>query len=225
MRWHEARGIHVFNPHTHVLEDGGMKQTDWAQLGFKTGADPVGPGTPPSKVSNEQTKSRKKSRVIFGHQLKTRIAFIYSSIYKTFCRLSDHQTHSYDDETFHSEQLPYLYIVLVSFHFFFCRFAFFKFNLRLPMTWVACSTRGRCARGRSREPRLKVPIRKGPFRRRIGWRNGGREGRWRLGSTRSVRRWWGRHRRPGRRSRRRRGLKEKVVSGPSGRLKTSLPPT
>lgn len=59
MRWHEARGIYVFNPHTHVLEDGGMKQTDWAQLGFKTGADPVGPGTPPSKVSNEQTKSRK----------------------------------------------------------------------------------------------------------------------------------------------------------------------
>ena len=42
MRWHESNGIPVFNPHTHVLEDGGMKQTDWAQLGFKSGADPNG---------------------------------------------------------------------------------------------------------------------------------------------------------------------------------------
>ena len=42
MRWHEAAGIHVFSPHTHVLEDGGMKETDWAALGFKAGADPAG---------------------------------------------------------------------------------------------------------------------------------------------------------------------------------------
>jgi hypothetical protein len=40
MRRHEARGIHVFNPHTHVLEDGGMKHADWAQLGFKTDVHP-----------------------------------------------------------------------------------------------------------------------------------------------------------------------------------------
>ena len=32
----------VFDPHTHVLEDGGMKQTDWAQLGFKRKVDPKG---------------------------------------------------------------------------------------------------------------------------------------------------------------------------------------
>ena len=42
MRWHEANGIPVFNPHTHVLEDGGMKETDWAQLGFKRRVDPSG---------------------------------------------------------------------------------------------------------------------------------------------------------------------------------------
>eukprot|EP00227_Mantoniella_beaufortii_P011856 CAMPEP_0197583006 /NCGR_PEP_ID=MMETSP1326-20131121/6048_1 /TAXON_ID=1155430 /ORGANISM="Genus nov. species nov., Strain RCC2288" /LENGTH=572 /DNA_ID=CAMNT_0043147165 /DNA_START=446 /DNA_END=2164 /DNA_ORIENTATION=- len=42
LRWHDEAGIHVFNPHTHVLEDGGMKETDWAQLGFKAGADPAG---------------------------------------------------------------------------------------------------------------------------------------------------------------------------------------
>ena len=24
MRWHEDAGIHIFNPHTHVLEDGGQ---------------------------------------------------------------------------------------------------------------------------------------------------------------------------------------------------------
>ena len=28
--------------HRHVLEDGGMKQTDWAQLGFKRRVDPGG---------------------------------------------------------------------------------------------------------------------------------------------------------------------------------------
>ena len=40
--WHEANGMPVFDPHTHVLEDGGMKQTDWAQLGFKRKVDPTG---------------------------------------------------------------------------------------------------------------------------------------------------------------------------------------
>ncbi len=38
----EARGITVFDPHTFVLEDGGMKQTDPAQLAFKRHADPLG---------------------------------------------------------------------------------------------------------------------------------------------------------------------------------------
>ena len=38
----EARGITVFDPHTYILEDGGMKQTDPAQLAFKYQADPLG---------------------------------------------------------------------------------------------------------------------------------------------------------------------------------------
>jgi len=39
---HEARGCPVFNPHTYILEDGGMKVTDAAQLAFKRVADPLG---------------------------------------------------------------------------------------------------------------------------------------------------------------------------------------
>ena len=42
LSWHEANGMPVFDPHTHILEDGGMKQTDWAQLGFKRKVDPNG---------------------------------------------------------------------------------------------------------------------------------------------------------------------------------------
>ena len=42
LAWHESNGMPVFDPHTHVLEDGGMKQTDWAQLGFKRRVDPTG---------------------------------------------------------------------------------------------------------------------------------------------------------------------------------------
>ena len=38
----EAHGIAVYDPHTYVLEDGGMKQTDPAQLAFKYQADPLG---------------------------------------------------------------------------------------------------------------------------------------------------------------------------------------
>jgi FAD/FMN-containing dehydrogenase len=38
----EARGVTIFDPHTYVLEDGGMKQTDPAQLAFKRQADPRG---------------------------------------------------------------------------------------------------------------------------------------------------------------------------------------
>ena len=37
-----SAGAPVFDPHTHLLEDGGMKETDWAQLGFKRAADPRG---------------------------------------------------------------------------------------------------------------------------------------------------------------------------------------
>ena len=38
----EADGCHVFDPHTWVLEDGGMKQVDTVQLDFKKLADPQG---------------------------------------------------------------------------------------------------------------------------------------------------------------------------------------
>jgi FAD/FMN-containing dehydrogenase len=38
----ESDGCHVFDPHTWVLEDGGMKQVDEAQLEFKRLADPLG---------------------------------------------------------------------------------------------------------------------------------------------------------------------------------------
>jgi FAD/FMN-containing dehydrogenase len=38
----EADGCVIFDPHTWVLEDGGMKQVDQAQLDFKKQADPLG---------------------------------------------------------------------------------------------------------------------------------------------------------------------------------------
>jgi len=38
----EADGCTIFDPHTWVLEDGGMKQVDEAQLDFKKAADPQG---------------------------------------------------------------------------------------------------------------------------------------------------------------------------------------
>jgi FAD/FMN-containing dehydrogenase len=38
----EADGCWIFDPHTWVLEDGGMKQVDEAQLDFKKQADPLG---------------------------------------------------------------------------------------------------------------------------------------------------------------------------------------
>jgi len=38
----EADGCRIFDPHTFVLEDGGMKQVDEAQLAFKQRADPHG---------------------------------------------------------------------------------------------------------------------------------------------------------------------------------------
>ena len=39
---HNAMGAPIFNPHTFVLEDGGMKQTDQVQLDFKQENDPKG---------------------------------------------------------------------------------------------------------------------------------------------------------------------------------------
>jgi FAD/FMN-containing dehydrogenase len=38
----EDQGAIVFNPHTYLLEDGGMKSVDWAQFKFKQKVDPYG---------------------------------------------------------------------------------------------------------------------------------------------------------------------------------------
>jgi FAD/FMN-containing dehydrogenase len=40
--YHEAQGAIIFNPHTHLIEDGGMKHVDLAQLQFKQKMDPHG---------------------------------------------------------------------------------------------------------------------------------------------------------------------------------------
>ena len=42
IRIHENMGAPIFNPHRYTLEEGGMKQTDEAQLAFKREADPRG---------------------------------------------------------------------------------------------------------------------------------------------------------------------------------------
>jgi FAD/FMN-containing dehydrogenase len=42
IRIHEDHGCPIFNPHRYTLEEGGMKQTDLAQLAFKREADPKG---------------------------------------------------------------------------------------------------------------------------------------------------------------------------------------
>lgn len=40
--YHEAHGVAIFNPHTYILEDGGMKTIDENQLAFKRIVDPHG---------------------------------------------------------------------------------------------------------------------------------------------------------------------------------------
>jgi FAD/FMN-containing dehydrogenase len=40
--YHEAQGAMIFNPHTYILEDGGRKMVDPAQLQFKAEVDPYG---------------------------------------------------------------------------------------------------------------------------------------------------------------------------------------
>ncbi len=42
IRWLEANGCPVADPHTYILEDGGMKTVDEAQLAFKRRTDPLG---------------------------------------------------------------------------------------------------------------------------------------------------------------------------------------
>jgi FAD/FMN-containing dehydrogenase len=40
--YHEAQGAIIFNPHTYLIEDGGMKMVDRAQVDFKAMVDPYG---------------------------------------------------------------------------------------------------------------------------------------------------------------------------------------
>lgn len=42
IKYHEDQGCPIFNPHTYVLEDGGMKQVDEGQVAIKRRADPMG---------------------------------------------------------------------------------------------------------------------------------------------------------------------------------------
>jgi len=42
IRYHDDNGCPVFNPHTYVLEDGGMKEIDYGQVDLKREADPHG---------------------------------------------------------------------------------------------------------------------------------------------------------------------------------------
>jgi len=51
---HEAMGAPIFNPHRYTLEEGGMKQTDAAQLAFKREADPAGLLNPGKMIAWEQ---------------------------------------------------------------------------------------------------------------------------------------------------------------------------
>jgi FAD/FMN-containing dehydrogenase len=42
IRYHEEKGAFIANPHTYILEDGGMKTIDPVQLRFKEEVDPYG---------------------------------------------------------------------------------------------------------------------------------------------------------------------------------------
>jgi FAD/FMN-containing dehydrogenase len=42
IEYHESQGVFIANPHTYILEDGGMKTIDYDQLNFKRQVDPYG---------------------------------------------------------------------------------------------------------------------------------------------------------------------------------------
>jgi hypothetical protein len=42
IKYHEAQGAFIANPHTYILEDGGRKEIDPVQLAFKEMVDPYG---------------------------------------------------------------------------------------------------------------------------------------------------------------------------------------
>jgi FAD/FMN-containing dehydrogenase len=61
MAIHEDMGAPIFNPHRYTLEEGGMKQTDEAQLAFKREADPQGLLNPGKMVAWEDPEFDFKS--------------------------------------------------------------------------------------------------------------------------------------------------------------------
>jgi FAD/FMN-containing dehydrogenase len=61
MAIHEDMGAPIFNPHRYTLEEGGMKQTDEVQLGFKKEADPKGLLNPGKMIAWEDPSFDYKS--------------------------------------------------------------------------------------------------------------------------------------------------------------------
>ncbi len=55
IEYHELQGVFIANPHTYILEDGGMKTIDYDQLNFKRMVDPYGLMNP-DKMRGWQTK-------------------------------------------------------------------------------------------------------------------------------------------------------------------------
>ena len=62
---HEQMGAPIFNPHRYTLEEGGMKQTDDIQLGFKKEADPKGLLNPGKMIAWEDPSYDYKSGKTF----------------------------------------------------------------------------------------------------------------------------------------------------------------
>jgi hypothetical protein len=56
--YHEAHGAYIFNPHTYILEDGGRKVVDLAQLNFKAEVDPYGLLNPGKMRAWEERKKK-----------------------------------------------------------------------------------------------------------------------------------------------------------------------
>jgi FAD/FMN-containing dehydrogenase len=64
IRHHEANGVSIADPHTYVLEDGGMKTIDADQLGFKLRNDPYGllnPGKMRGWLERDKIDTTRKS--------------------------------------------------------------------------------------------------------------------------------------------------------------------
>ena len=62
---HEDNGCPIFNPHRYTLEEGGMKQTDAAQLAFKREADPKGLLNPGKMIAWENPDFDLKSDKVY----------------------------------------------------------------------------------------------------------------------------------------------------------------